>query len=195
MSAPTLKLLPYAAPRRFIFIDPDTGYKYRAANKKDLFVQILNYRAQNRLEPIEALDLVLEHYWCTLPENAGSCETVKLKRGFMQTVQGGVALIKNFFYGEENMVGQEEADRRAKICIKCPHNFNPDKYFYEQWADEVAENSTFGKKSAHYGELFNCEVCTCPLRAKVFYKGPFVLNDEQKQKMKEVGCWQTEGES
>lgn len=195
-----LRLKPYIAPKRFVFKDPDTGYFYQAFTRPELIKRIVNYRAQNNLEPLEQLDHVLEHFWCTdCKENTGNCEpnpafnpkNKEFKRSLLAYFKGGIALLKNVFYGEANMVSQEVADERAVICRECPHNIVPVKGPMLKWSDEIAEASTGGRKSKYHDELGSCEVCSCPLRAKVFYKGDFGLSAEEKSKMSKLPkCWQ-----
>lgn len=186
---PFLTFAPFQHPANYFFIDPDTGHRYRAATKKKLFEQILNYREQNRLPAIPALELVLENFWCSQPENIGKCKRLKLKRGWMQTLRGGIALLENLFYGEHNMVPPPVAEERAKICIKCPFNQAPDKGPFLKWSDEVAEAATGGKKVPQNDELYNCMVCSCPLKAKIWHKGPFDLSEDEEKRLPDF-CWQ-----
>lgn len=183
------KFKPFKTPYRWIFVDPDTQRFYSARTKKELFEQIVNYRSQNNLDPIQGLEHVIEHYLCTLPENTGNCESEKLRRGWLTTLKGGISLLQNVFYGEKAMVDQAIADQRSATCKTCPHNIFPDKGAFIQWSDELAEASTGGRKSQHHDSLGNCEACSCPLRAKVFYAGPFNLPDNQNKELPDF-CWQ-----
>lgn len=188
------KFLPTESPHDWYFIDPDTGREYRAASKRALFSLILNYREQNRLPTIEQLNDVLENFLCSLPENAGKCHEYQLSRGFDSYVKGGIALVQNLFFGEKNIVADEEAERRAHICIKCPQNVFPDKDLFVKWSDNLAFHSTGGKKVSVHNGLGNCGCCTCPLKAKVFHKGPFKLTEKEEKCIKDttVPCWQLE---
>lgn len=191
MSISFMKFKPFSAPQRYIFKDPDTGHFYNEANKQELVKAIVSYRVQNQLEPIEHLGAVLESYWCGLPENVGACQPAKpFSRGFFGYIKGGVALVKNIYYGDSNIVSADLADKRAEVCIGCRYNTFPDKGMFIQWSDEVAEASVGDSKSKYHDLLGNCEVCSCPLRAKVFYKGPSDLTTQERTQMREVGCWQ-----
>jgi len=181
------KFKPFIGPKSFVFVDPDTGFKYAEETKERLFKRIVDYRSQNELEPIVALERVLENYWCSLAENAGNCEMVPLRRGWYHYLKGGVSLVENLFFGEKNLVTQEMADSRASLCIKCPYNVFPDKGRFVEWSDEIAEASTGGKKSKYHEELGNCDVCSCPLRAKVWNKKA-TLTEEESAKAPEF-CW------
>lgn len=181
------KFKPFLGPISFSFVDPDTGYKYLAKQKPELIDRIVSYRKQNELEPIENLSLVIDNYLCGLPENFGSCQDLRLERHLMGYVKGGLALLKNMLY--KKYVSQEEADRRASICITCEHNVFPDKKNFIKWSDELAESSIGARRSKHHDKLGNCDCCSCPLRCKVWYGDTINLKvDERMCLINE--CWQ-----
>lgn len=187
--APTfLKFRPFESSYRYYFVDPDTKHEYEAFSQDALIKQIVSYREQNRLEPIEELPSVVEHYLCSLPENAGRCSPSVLARGLFQTIRGGIALLTNVFYGAKAMVPDEVAESRAAICIGCPHNVFPDKKGFVRFADRLAEASTGGRRIPSYDKLGSCEICTCVLRAKVFKKPPFDMTKEELSKLPSF-CW------
>lgn len=193
-----LRLKPFIAPKRFVFRDPDTNFEYEEKTQEALVKRIVHYRAQNRLAPLQHLDLVLPNYWCGLPENDGNCELCplhnKMKRKLWQYIKGGIALVETLAYPDEHIVSQEEAEKRAAKCINCVYNTFPDKDLFVKWSDEIAEAVVGAKKSVHHEKLGNCEVCSCTLKYKIFYKGEMGLDEEQKRKMQEVGCWQPEAD-
>lgn len=186
------KLTAFAAPARYVFRDPDTKYEYLATSKAALVNHITNYRVQNRLKPIEHLDAVLENYWCGLPENLGRCEPLKLKRGLLSYVKGGVGLLETVLM--KHIVSSEEAEARAKICAGCPLNVFPDKDGFIKWSDAIAEAATGGKKTTLDEQLGNCSVCSCTLKAKVWFGGKLRLKPEERKQMLEVNCWQPQWE-
>lgn len=182
------QLKPFLAPRRPIFIDPDTGRTITAKTRPELIQKIVTYRAQNELEPIENLNLVLENYWCCLPENKPVCEEVTLKRGWLGYLKGGLTLIKTMLYN--NFVPQEEADRRANICVNCPQNIKDiEKSPAIAWSDDIAEHVIGERKSKYHDELGNCRVCSCLLKAKVWYTDEPGLSKEEVSLLPSF-CWQ-----
>lgn len=183
---------PFQTSSVWKFPDPDTGHLHTGATRAELISSIVNYRSQNRLDAIESLGVVLDNYLCSLPENAGKCRPLPLRRGFLQYVKGGLTLISKLWYGDASMVTQEVADERAAICKDCPCNVFPDRGMFIQWSDDIALNSVGERKSAHYEELGSCEACTCVLKAKVWYKGPYKLSKEETAKMQLCNskCWQ-----
>lgn len=185
-----MKFKPFQGPAEQTFVDPDSGFKYSAGSRADLLKYILNYRNQNGYPVLDALNATIDNYQCKLPENDGKCEqNVYLKRGLMETIKGGISILVNVAY--DKIAPKEEADRRSEICKDCKYNIHPEKGLVDTWADMIAIHMVgHGNKSKHHEELGNCEVCSCPLKGKVFYAGTVELTPEQTEAMKEVGCWQ-----
>lgn len=185
------KFKPFEATTNFQFRDPDTGYNHRGKDRAELFRNIISYRLQNELEPIDHLNQVVENYLCGLPENCNKCVGEELKRGFFTYVKGGVALVKQMIYKE--FATQEVAEKRANQCVGCEHNYFPDRGPFIGWIDEIAISTVGERRSAKHDELGECSVCLCPLRSKVFFKGELPkFPEEELVKLRSVKCWQIE---
>lgn len=182
------KFKPFDGPSRFTFKDPDTGSTFEEKTKLELIRRIAVYRQQNNLEPIEHISYVLESYWCTLPENEGKCVPATLDRGFLGYLKGGIALVKQMLY--KKFATQEVADKRSEQCSLCRYNVFPDKGVFLKWSEDVAVASVEGRRSKKHTELGMCDVCTCPLKAKVWWSGSIKIEDGWVAPMKEVDCWQ-----
>jgi len=191
MAFTLLKFKAFEAPDKYLFKDPDTGRDFETKTKEEIIKQIVSYRAQNELEPLEYLGVVIDAYMCSMPRYRYKCEPGRpFSRSVFGYISGGIALLKNMFYGDRHMVTQKAADRRASQCIFCKFNVFPDKHGFLKWSDDVAEASTHGRKAKYHDKLGNCEVCSCPLKAKVWYKGHDRFSNEEIAKFKEVNCWQ-----
>ena len=184
-----LKFKPFHAPLNYRFKDPNTGFKFEAASEKELLLRIRSYREQNNLEPLEFLEAVVENYLCHQPENVGGCKPRgEFKRGIFAYLKGGIVLLQNLMYS--SFVNQEVADARSQQCADCRFNVFPDRDRFIKWSDNIAVASVGDRKSIRHESLGNCEVCSCPLRAKVHYAGKVTLSSEEIEKMKTVNCWQ-----
>lgn len=186
-----MRFKPFSGPSRFEFKDPDTGFLFQGSTRSDLVRRIVSYRAQNGLEKIVELDKVIDNYLCHLPENKGKCNKLQLERGLLPSIKGGIALLHNLWFKDQ--VDQKEADRRSAICARCPYNVFPDKGPFIAWSDEIAEASVGERRSINHDKIGNCAVCSCPLRAKVWYGGEIKVEPQQLVTMKKVKCWQVEG--
>jgi hypothetical protein len=184
-----LRFNQFNGPKVFRFPDPDKrGKVYEGVSYEDLYRKIRGYRSQNELPEIPYLETVVENYLCRLPEHIGSCRPrPPLKRGLIPTIKGGIALITNLMYSK--FVPQDVADARSEVCLSCPKNVFPDKGKFIQWSDDLALQSIGERKSKHHAELGNCEVCSCPMRCKVWYTGPFKFPKKQLEEFPDF-CWQ-----
>lgn len=181
------KFKPFQGPSRYVFKDPDTGLEYSETSKKTLISRIKAYRSQNKLEEIEFLDDVLENYWCALQENVGRCSPIATQRGVTGYLKGGVSLLRNVTYSL--YTSQEEAERRAEICNKCPHNVFPNKTKFMAWIDNLAYHALGGRETSKDKNLGQCELCTCPLRVKVHMGGDLGVTPDLLKVLPEY-CWQ-----
>jgi hypothetical protein len=185
-----LQFKPFQTSGVWEFLDPDTQYKHVGATREELIRNIVNYRSNNQLDPIERLDLVVEHYICSLPQNCGKCEEKKLSRGLMQYIKGGVSLIQNMYY--KSFVSVDEAERRASLCKTCTCNHFPDKDLFMAWSDEIALHSVGDRVVSDSHLLGNCLGCSCVLKAKVHYGGDIELEKEEEVLIRACNkkCWQ-----
>lgn len=185
------KFRPLESSSEYTFKDPDTGYVYKGKDIKDLYRQVILYRAQNQLEPLDELPIVIENYLCTLPCNAGKCSDRVLERSWSTWIKGGLALIRNMAFRRKAPL--EVAEKRAAQCATCTYNYFPDKGPFVNFVDDIAIMQVGEVRTSKHNELGSCAVCSCPLRGKVFVGGdlpPFT--DEQVEKMRAVKCWQLE---
>lgn len=185
-----MQFKPLEGPSYWAFKDPDSGYEYKANSKKELVKLIVSYRAQNELDEIQFLDLVIDNYLCSLPANVGRCRPIpSFKRGLMQTIRGGIGLLENWLY--DKTVDQETADSRAEVCLKCPNNIFPKMGGFDRWATEVAIAALGDdRKSFHNDQLGVCEICSCPLRSKIYIAPELVeLTKAELAQMPDF-CWQ-----
>jgi hypothetical protein len=179
---------PFQTSTHWAFINPENQRELKANTKGELIVLIVSYRMQNGFEPIEFLEQVVDNHLCNHPSNAGRCEPMpELKRGVWETIQGGIALLKTYLY--KRFATQEEADRRASICKTCPHNIFPNKGDFIKWCDTTAELAVENRKSIHHNDLGNCSICSCNMRAKVFYDDVIQLTQDQINQAPDF-CWQ-----
>lgn len=187
------KFKAFTGPRTFKFKDPDSSFLYESDSLQGLLSSIKSYRLQNELPPIDYLEMVVESYLCNLPEHKGDCyiiPTKTLKRGFLQYIRGGVALLKNLAY--KSTVRPEVANARSLICKGCPLNTFPDRGPFITWSDNIALASVGSLRSTYHDFLGTCSGCGCPLRAKVFYNGNPHLTEEESKTMRAANpnCWQ-----
>ena len=73
--------------------------------------------------------------------------------------------------GEAVFVPDDVANGRALICAKCPHNVIPaGKGWLQNWTDGQMLKSVEGRKTESHDRLGVCDVCSCELRAAVWWQ-------------------------
>lgn len=105
------------------------------------------------------------------------------------------------------LVSQEEAERRAVICLKCPQN----KQFVRTCAAcpdlEKVTNAVIGhQRTKHDPDLHSCSVCACFLKSAIWIELEIQqrpLTEMQRDQFRRVaksmaeegltGCWKAEG--
>lgn len=183
-----MQFKPFQTSTHWAFKNPENGRELKANSKGELLVLLVSYRLQNGFPALEFPDQVIDNYLCEHPSNVGRCQPIpELKRGVLAYITGGVALLKTFLY--KKFASQELADERAAVCVQCPHNIFPNKGDFVKWADSVAEASIEGRRSKYHDELGNCAICSCNMRAKVFYGDKIELTQSEYAQAPDF-CWQ-----
>lgn len=162
----------------FQFVDPDTGQVFRAATYTDLETQVQTYRQQNNLPRIPKFRVVWEHYSCeNVPGMLSRCCDVAdaVKRTFGQYFRGGKSYVRALLKGETAFVDQIVADRRAAICKQCDQNVvNYGHSNSQYYSDKFIKRQIGSRRSKFHDDLHTCKICSCILKAKVFYNDDIV---------------------
>jgi hypothetical protein len=95
--------------------------------------------------------------------------------------------------GEAVFVEQIEGNRRALICARCPHNVIPaGKGWLHNWTDGQMLKSVEDRKTESHGQLGVCEVCSCELRAAVWWQPDIIAATTREAKFARnlpSHCW------
>lgn len=90
------------------------------------------------------------------------------------------------------VVSQEEAERRAAICITCPHNKPVAGCFGCHGVGEIISRIIDNKKTSVDQNLHQCSACHgCMLGPKVFLPREVINTDAYKDKLPSF-CWLAE---
>jgi len=100
---------------------------------------------------------------------------------FLKTVQ-------NFIASGGELVEQDVADKRAKICTTCPNNVPIKGCMGCSGLIPKLLKATKGASTKHDDQLRGCNVCGCQLKAKVHLPKE-VANDENEDLKFPATCW------
>ncbi len=117
----------------------------------------------------------------------------------VETTKAGIGVWMDFMGAGGVPVEQKLADKRAEICVSCPHNKQGGlkNWFIQKAVDEIQQWFGILKdldvRTKHDDKLGVCELCNCPLKGKVQVPISHIranLIPEAKEKLSAVKhCW------
>lgn len=164
---------------------------------KDLVKEVYHHLKGNGVTPPGNLELQMMTAYCL---NTGSnvCaeddSDAPDRESFMRQTSRFLGALEDA--ATHGLVSQEEAERRAEICSRCPFNL-PEKYGVcwgcaaKNAAAKVAKFA-FGKATSLDDKLLTCHVCHCRLPLKVWVRKEAMDHTDLKDKWWEE-CWMREG--
>lgn len=113
----------------------------------------------------------------------------------LHDIMVGTSVMARFVVSGMKVVPQEEAERRASICVSCPHNTRYAKPCNGVCAELLSlVRSIVGQVgTSKDSELHACQICACSLPAAVYVPLDIQLkplSDNQIKQFKSVpNCW------
>ncbi len=180
---------------------PETGQTFTGVSEYQLITQLkAHYKANGYPEP-EDYKAMIEADICSKQPDycTGNNPTYLPVEGFtFHTVLQGTRTIGQWLWrsglkGARQYVPQVQEDARAKVCLSCPFNDEPQGCTScNSRAMKEALKIVVGNRPSTYGsQLKSCRICQCNLEAKtklphdVLYDN---MTDEQKAKLPAY-CW------
>lgn len=197
-----LKTHNVAPPGGWRYVDPTTEFKYDKQYRSlaELIEHVQTYRANNKLEPIPELEMVISEWLCYQPNT--SYRVVPTPRNPSQYFRGGLAMARAML-SKSPYCSQSSAEKRAETCARCMYNQVPEsKGPIESMTDKAIQSIVGDRKTSKDQELFICIVCSCPLRAKVHFAQDIVeeeIREVERYRLpngfpgkdgKPLYCWQ-----
>lgn len=185
-------------PGGFHYIDKTTGSEQRIEgySYQDVASNVLRFRLQNSRPPGEPLKDVYDYVCTQWPHFCRDTNPPprQLDQGpehisrRVATWMSGFALSSNHDSG----VSQEEANRRAAICARCPKNEAYELGVSCQTCVGQVNQLSFiyrhGRTTPNDKELQACDVCNQHNRTAVWSNALPVISEEQKRKL-DNACW------
>lgn len=168
---------------------PQSGVAFNARTLRSLIRQIRPHR--------EAMGYDLSEGW----EERLEGEMIQQNPNLRQPPSLSLDVLKRFvktaaswFMGGGQFVEQAEADRRATICLSCPHNKSMGGgcgALCDMTAEAAAALSNHETSAGD--RLKNCAVCSCYLKLKVWVPMEQINNEGIAEEEWPSFCWQREG--
>lgn len=177
------------------FVDPTDHYAYKGIltesgeiRKYDSFKELVKHvterRAALEYDPIEFLELKIQHYLYLIGE-APRTHFIKayvaypdIPRTVLSDISTGAklafefsrqAITGIFTAGASGWATKQEAERRAWTCANCPKNIELKKSALQRLNDRIAALFTINRNTPFDKQLYDCGVCGCPLVEKVHF--------------------------
>ncbi len=169
----------YAPPGGWRYRVPETGQTFRGVSEYQLLTELqAHYRANQIQQPdLETLKASIEHFVCEqepdyCTDAHGQPHPPKGGRfhGFHEVIQG-TRTIGAWLLAGAPMVEQQVADARARTCVGCPQNDEPQGCSTCNAKDmrNLVEKLVGKRRTVVDDYLKSCRVCTCLLKAKVWF--------------------------
>lgn len=185
-----IKDFSYTPPNGWIFTQKETGFFFQGNTYEDLRKQVVQHRNKynisNKFIDKQIQTQICENIDPSLCEYTNAIKIGYRKNFNISDVKSFLAAVTNTLK-EGGVVSQEEANRRAKICARCPLN----KSIGGCYGCGGIANSVFSligkRKHGLEGRLKQCKACGCYLDAKVWVP----LNAQPKNEQHEYPshCW------
>lgn len=185
-------------PGGFRYLCPETQTWIQAASFAELVWASEKHRAANKLGIPDVFKEQVEAQLCshmppgTCRHEAGVATSGTRRLTFQEVVSASLMLGSWFLKGTPK-VAQDEAERRAQICLSCPMNQNFDgcSTCAERDLREAIVGFMGDSKTPYDSALHSCFACGCTLKAAIW----FPIEILQKQMTEEVKtllpahCW------
>ena len=181
-------------PGDWRYEQPETGVVLRAGNFRDLCRNIRVHRESNGLPAGTPAEDVHAYFCEKYPEICKIQQEVIEKTGLgVRDVQAFLATVTEIVTkrGADAFVDQAEMDRRAAICVSCPHNKTLGCVGCAGIAGLVFK-AIGGKVSKYDGALRQCGVCGCSLQAKTALKIDLIRQTQAAAYVFPEHCWLAE---
>lgn len=182
------------------FVDPDDYYSYNGIITSDGGIrqyksldELCNHIASRResvsLPPLNHIPEMVQQYLYILGEAPRDFFIKVDDRTFLSDVQKGASIAVSlsraafegvFTAGSFGWVTKSKANKRASICVHCPHNKATRKSVTTKLNDKVAALFTLTRTSDYDSKLKDCEVCGCPLPIKIHYSDDIIFNNTEQ---------------
>lgn len=192
-----------------IFVPPGGRWFYEVPETKvflssndsegDLLWHVRQHYLANKLPVPDNLQAVVQNYMCLhLPEGfcEGELEPLAKRAApltFFSIVQFTQALVHKLTKADF-FVSQEEAERRARICLRCPENSKNLCTTCNGLRSLAAALIGNRQATSVDAKLEACAVCGCALRAKLHVNRAYIAESAKRLKEYPPYCWMVTNE-
>lgn len=179
-------------PGGWRYTEPQTGVRFEHTNYRAFLAMIFRHREANRLFTGSGwADEVMDSV-CRQNPSIPCHDDEKPERRMDASDVRRFAISLNNFIGadsDKRWVSQEEAERRAAICVNCPHNVVVNGCWGCKGALNWIVEMMAGRSTSRDADLQQCSKCFCTLRAKVHIDLGVLMDGQEPLEDLPEFCW------
>lgn len=184
----------------FRIVDPLTGVRVAASNWDHLVSQVRDERKANGAAIGTELESEIEDWVCANhPEEAIAVDPrmPPIRSLNLDDIVTGTKTFLAFKAAGSPLVSEEEAERRAQICARCPRNLSWSQNCSICSKVEDAIQLVVGTRRTSVGQqLFACNLCGCSNKVQVHFPLEIMLPHLSEEKREQFAfakeawnCW------
>ncbi len=157
------------------YTHPNSQHVVQAKSWNELMDRVRKYRNANGIALGESFEETLGSEVCAQTEwGTPVCEeqdwpvTVVNRKISMYDVVNFLKVLTHWLVNKPGFVDQSEAERRAQICVDCPHNVEVSGCFGCTNVARLILDAINDRTTREDEKLKNCRVCGCVNRAQVW---------------------------
>lgn len=171
---------------------PETGMKFRSQHWKELQGFVWDYRNSVPELQLDTTGGWVTRFWSNVCEQNHYYDCIDAENpGRYPNLSDAWNWVKSMEDWRKtgfDTVPQEEAERRAAICAKCPHNRIISGCWGCKGVGEQVSKLSGGKTTSIDQNLHMCDVCLCVIKAKVHLPREVIHTDGLDDKWPSF-CW------
>ncbi len=173
----------------FPYRQPETGFLFKQIAFSDLLTEVRDHRKGNNLPIGPNFEGEVEDGSCRLlleafPEYQG-CVTENGSRAYAPGRKWNLADVRSFLHtiqglatSGDKFVSQEEAERRAEICARCPMNRDIPECWTCGGVTALIRTIKGDRNTSRDNDLKVCNSCGCDIKTKVFINKDLMKRDD-----------------
>jgi hypothetical protein len=191
-------------PNGFEYTQPESGRVFSDYTYDRFIKDIRDHRLGNGYPITPTWEEELQDEMCRkhphwFPDHCKRIDSPKLRKVSFASALSFLGMLSRWAFKGAKFVPQEEAERRANICLTCPLN-QPLQLGCGACQSTILQgiSNLMGSHTTTLDEkLGACGICSCSLKVAVHFPleaQQFSLTEQMKQEFKDLGyCWKAEG--
>lgn len=198
MNNKRLRDLTISPPGGFSYYQKETGYNVTGITWRQLLDRVAQHRRNNNLPIGEDFGNEIEQAICdrlSIESQLDYCDMgARIPKSVAwQQIEGFLKFVGAHILARGALVTQEEAERRAAICARCPLNMGLHGCAVCRSTVEVFRQTILERSTQQDAVLQACGICGCELKTMVHVPTETLNAGGEKDYSINPKCWRLQG--